>query len=571
MRVTSRSRPTGRMPSSLRCSKLRPGPTAAQGAPMVCRRARRARDAADAAGAPRRRSIAARLRRRARTSLRATSSAGGCWRPSSPRGPRRGAERAEALVLLAETEDMPLAVPLLKQALQEPGAPAALRASIHQRLSLDVRFLEGLDAAEEHALAAVELAEQVGDAALRASALGGLALIQLQRGQARGARARRAGLRARPRRRGVAGRSRTRRSRSRTSSSGLADFDRARALLESLHADWSERDERMAAYALWYLAMVELRTRELRAGGAVRASSARQLSGLYVRDEVASPTSLFPLTLDRRPPRRPRARSRARRGDLPAGGAPRGAPARAADDARDRRALERVAGRSRRLLQVGGGDDGRGRRRRADDAAVAGGAGRGAARARPRRRGGRPAGRVGGRRAAARSRAGRWRTPRAAAASSRQRGGTSRRRWPCLRKRSSSTRRRAIRSAGRGRSSRSASPGGARGRNGRPGTRSSWRGRASRSSGPRAGPQRARGELGAIGGRTRSEGLTPAERRVADLVADGRTNAEVAATLFLAERTVASHLTHVYAKLGVRSRTELARKLADGTRNVPAI
>ena len=73
--------------------------------------------------------------------------------------------------------------------------------------------------------------------------------------------------------------------------------------------------------------------------------------------------------------------------------------------------------------------------------------------------------------------------------------------------------------------------------------------------------ERAREELGRIGGRTRSEGLTPAERRVADLVAKGRTNAEVAATLFLAERTVASHLTHVYAKLGVRSRTELARVL----------
>ena len=73
---------------------------------------------------------------------------------------------------------------------------------------------------------------------------------------------------------------------------------------------------------------------------------------------------------------------------------------------------------------------------------------------------------------------------------------------------------------------------------------------------------KARDELGRIGGRTRIEGLTPAERRVADLVAAGRTNAEVAAALFLAERTVASHLTHVYAKLGVRSRTELSRKLA---------
>ncbi len=72
---------------------------------------------------------------------------------------------------------------------------------------------------------------------------------------------------------------------------------------------------------------------------------------------------------------------------------------------------------------------------------------------------------------------------------------------------------------------------------------------------------RGRTELGAIGGRRRVEGLTAAERRVAALVAEGRTNREVAAALFLQERTVASHLTHVYAKLGVRSRTELARRL----------
>jgi DNA-binding CsgD family transcriptional regulator len=70
-----------------------------------------------------------------------------------------------------------------------------------------------------------------------------------------------------------------------------------------------------------------------------------------------------------------------------------------------------------------------------------------------------------------------------------------------------------------------------------------------------------RAELGRVGGRTREEGLTAAERRVATLVAEGRTNREVAAALFLGERTVASHLTHIYAKLGVRSRTELARKV----------
>ena len=72
---------------------------------------------------------------------------------------------------------------------------------------------------------------------------------------------------------------------------------------------------------------------------------------------------------------------------------------------------------------------------------------------------------------------------------------------------------------------------------------------------------RARAELGSIGGRTRADGLTPAEQRVAALVAEGRTNREVAAALFLGERTVETHLSHVYAKLGIRSRTELARTL----------
>jgi DNA-binding CsgD family transcriptional regulator len=73
--------------------------------------------------------------------------------------------------------------------------------------------------------------------------------------------------------------------------------------------------------------------------------------------------------------------------------------------------------------------------------------------------------------------------------------------------------------------------------------------------------EKARSELERIGGRVRADGLTAAERRVAQLVAQGRTNKEVAAELFLGERTVASHLTHIYAKLGVRSRTELAGKV----------
>jgi DNA-binding CsgD family transcriptional regulator len=78
-----------------------------------------------------------------------------------------------------------------------------------------------------------------------------------------------------------------------------------------------------------------------------------------------------------------------------------------------------------------------------------------------------------------------------------------------------------------------------------------------------------RAELARLGGRQRIEGMSPSERRVAELVAEGRTNRDIAAALFVTERTVASHLTHVYAKLGVRSRTELARFLADSPSKVP--
>ena len=75
--------------------------------------------------------------------------------------------------------------------------------------------------------------------------------------------------------------------------------------------------------------------------------------------------------------------------------------------------------------------------------------------------------------------------------------------------------------------------------------------------------QRAVAELARIGGRAPSSGeLTPVERRVAELVAAGNTNREVAATLFLSTRTVEGHLSRVYGKLGVRSRVELTRKLA---------
>jgi len=66
-------------------------------------------------------------------------------------------------------------------------------------------------------------------------------------------------------------------------------------------------------------------------------------------------------------------------------------------------------------------------------------------------------------------------------------------------------------------------------------------------------------------------GLTPGEERVAELVAAGRTNREVAGALFISVKTVDSNLSRIYRKLGVRSRTELARKLpAKDARDGPA-
>jgi DNA-binding CsgD family transcriptional regulator len=73
-------------------------------------------------------------------------------------------------------------------------------------------------------------------------------------------------------------------------------------------------------------------------------------------------------------------------------------------------------------------------------------------------------------------------------------------------------------------------------------------------------------ELARIGGRAPArDELTEAERRIAALVAEGRTNREVAATLFVTEHTVEGALTRAYRKLGVRSRTELAHRLGRET------
>ena len=88
---------------------------------------------------------------------------------------------------------------------------------------------------------------------------------------------------------------------------------------------------------------------------------------------------------------------------------------------------------------------------------------------------------------------------------------------------------------------------------------------------PHAAPSRARTRKGThaqnpvliarMGGRTTAgTELTATEERVAELVAQGLTNKAVAGELFVTDRTVEGHLSRIYAKLGVRSRAELARR-----------
>ena len=56
--------------------------------------------------------------------------------------------------------------------------------------------------------------------------------------------------------------------------------------------------------------------------------------------------------------------------------------------------------------------------------------------------------------------------------------------------------------------------------------------------------------------------LSGREREIAELVAGGRSNKQVAAALFLSEKTIEHHLSRIYAKVGVRSRAELAARMA---------
>ncbi len=82
--------------------------------------------------------------------------------------------------------------------------------------------------------------------------------------------------------------------------------------------------------------------------------------------------------------------------------------------------------------------------------------------------------------------------------------------------------------------------------------------------GARLWADKTRAELARIGGRPAATGeLTPTEHRIAALAAEGRSNKEIATALFVTPKTVGTQLSRIYRKVGVHSRTELARYLSE--------
>jgi DNA-binding CsgD family transcriptional regulator len=87
--------------------------------------------------------------------------------------------------------------------------------------------------------------------------------------------------------------------------------------------------------------------------------------------------------------------------------------------------------------------------------------------------------------------------------------------------------------------------------------------------------ERARDELLATGAHLRRdrlsgpEALTASERRVARMAAEGQSNPEIAQALYLTRRTVETHLTHAYQKLGIGSREELTTALSATAPEMP--
>lgn len=472
-----------------------------------------------------------------------------------------GSPRAKALLFLSELEPGRLRerIVLRREALREPALDPVLQALIHQRLALETRFTEGLASALAHARAAVQLAGQIGDDALRAGTLGVLAMLRFTAGKRDASR-----LAEQAYELAAVADDRERLVEAAFCCSHVlvwsGELRKARPLLESLHRQGSERDERVSAQALWYLSLVELAEGRL-APAADQAERARALGVLYGRDEAEDPQNVFPLAL-----------VAAWRGELASARALAAHGLRLAEDqavllpglaavlgvvgawSRDPAAAVMHFAGAERIADLAGWGEPALRWWQADHVEAL-----------------LELGRVDDALSlldpweAAGTRLGRRWVP---AQATRCRGLVAAAQGDVAQAHSLLERAvaeheqvgdplgraRALLALGvvrrRTRQKRSA----------REATEQSVA--IFEECGARGWAERAHSELGRIGGRTREQGLTPAEQRVAALVAEGRTNREVAAALFLGERTVETHLSHIYAKLGVRSRTELARTLS---------
>jgi DNA-binding CsgD family transcriptional regulator len=477
-----------------------------------------------------------------------------------------GHARAEALVVLSDIRSqsgaLEDAIALRRQALLEARGHPPLLAAIHASLGAAVRITEGLRAAERHALASLEIAERLDDAALHAKALASLALLRFNAGEAGAFRlAEQAHELA-----ATAGDAQYRLQAAFSFAHVLVwsvQHERGRALLESLHRELRERDELWSAEALWYLSLLELQAGRwaLAADYIDRyrkvhlqyATDGREDAGTLV---VAARVAVHRGELAVARELAERGRTLAERqsaylapleavlgfadfwsGDGAAAAAHFAAAERAARAAEfgEPNLFSWRAEFAEALLELGQLDDAvrlldnweRGARRVGREWVLA------------------QVRRCRGLVAAARGDVDLALSTFEQAVVQHEKVED-----PFGRARAllalGVTRRRA-------RQKRAA----------REAIEASLA--AFEELGAATWTEKARAELGRIGGRTRAHGLSPAERRVAELVAEGRTNREVAAALVLGERTVETHLTHVYAKLGVRSRTELARTLRKGS------
>jgi DNA-binding CsgD family transcriptional regulator len=468
-----------------------------------------------------------------------------------------GPARAEALLLASEFEASATALALLEEALREAAGSPRLQAAIHARLAEEGYFgvRDRVSFVDRHAGACLQIAEELDDDALRARALSILAFDRLARGRDGAvAVAERAFL--------LAERLDDRKLRRRTAVTvahvlaWIGPTDRARRWIERRLADWAEHDELTHAELMWYLALVEVW------GGrwTVADDGARKALELFAEYGMETPFDYFPAALVAlHRGELDRARTLSERA-LALGGQPQGQKgyfailaacdswtgnaasaipqfekAEAATTAiatTDPGMRHWVPDHAEALLQVG----------RVDEAAQL---------------------------------VGEWEAdairldrPRLVADAIRTRGLIAAARGDAAVANAlldeaiarhaaiddTFGQARALLALGanrrRDRQKRSA----------RAALEASLA--AFEGLGARTWAAAARDELARIGGRSRIEGLSPSELSVATLAAEGRTNREIAASLFLGERTIASHLTHIYAKLGVRSRTELVRHLA---------